>query len=46
MIPGEPMLNVIYINVEGIVNDFVEDTWFVFGIDASVDRDIEVVVEI
>lgn len=46
VIPGEPTLNDIYINVDGIVNDFVADTWFVFVIDGSVARGIDVSVEI
>lgn len=46
VIPGEPTLNDIYINVDGIVNDFVADTWLVFVIDGSVARGIDVSVEI
>jgi hypothetical protein len=46
VIPGEPTLNDIYINVDGIVNDFVADTWLVFVIDGSVARGIDASVEI
>lgn len=46
VIPGDPILNVIYMKVEGIVNDFVADIWLVFGIEVKVANEIDVAVEI
>lgn len=46
VIPGDPTLNDISMKVEGIVNDFVADTWFVFVIDGRVAKGIEACVEI